>query len=484
MLSQKAQRTTPLQRAIIAALLGLVAIGAGARDVPKGAWPAYRDRLHATPVQYTAQGCEPITGGRRCQYDLVSQTWPENDPAATAWHHRVTIYQPDGDASGTPLLVINNGTLQGNGKDPARPPSDMDDALLSEVATTTHRAVVSVGDAPNQYLTLAGDVPRKEDDLVAATWVRSMRTTESTLPLHVPMAAAATRAMDLATSELKLPANTRFIVTGSSKRAWAAWLTTVGDDRIAAIVPYVIAMHIQPLIEHIQKVYGGDYPIALLPYQKQGIGPDVYRSPAFAWLMHIEDPYTYLDGPSRRRLAVPKYLVNASGDDFFPPDAADLYVDDLPGSTTLRVAPNSDHGGIRNAVHDTLLPFLVRWDKHVPLPRVNTTTVHRDGKAVLSIALSETPVSATVWHAVNPASRDFRYACGIRYQSTPLDAGKRELEVTEETPDTGWGATFVEFRFADGFIATTPVSILPEGSYPTTPPANGPGACLVIPPTP
>ena len=55
--------------------------------------------------------------------------------------------------------------------------------------------------------------------------------------------------------------------------------------------------------------------------------------------MRIEDPYEYRD-----RLTMPKFLVNATGDQFFLPDSWKFYLGDLPGETHVRYVPNADHG--------------------------------------------------------------------------------------------------------------------------------------------
>ncbi|MNR48998.1 hypothetical protein D3C85_1683160 [compost metagenome] len=47
-------------------------------------------------------------------------------------------------------------------------------------------------------------------------------------------------------------------------------------------------------------------------------------------------------------------------------------------------------------------------------------------------------------------------------------------------PAVGWQAQFVEAKFADGFIATSPVSVLPQ-TYPEHPPAEQDDACRSFP---
>ena len=61
-------------------------------------------------------------------------------------------------------------------------------------------------------------------------------------------------------------------------------------------------------------------------------------TPEYTALMKIEEPYEY-----RERLTLPKFLINASGDQFFVPDSAQFYFKDLPGVKYLRYVPNADH---------------------------------------------------------------------------------------------------------------------------------------------
>ncbi|MGO4776016.1 PhoPQ-activated protein PqaA family protein, partial [Lysobacter sp. 2RAB21] len=335
------------------------------------AWPDYRKRQARVPLRYESLGRTVLDGAQKRSYRLYSQRWPESGGAVPdEWTHQVDIYIPEVARPKSALLVINNGSNRANGSDPVRPPSDFDETLALEVAKATHTIVISLSDVPNQYLTLPGEAPKKEDVLVAATWRRFMdepSASNATLPLHVPMAESAVKAMDLAERELSAWRVRSFVVTGASKRGWTAWLTAIGDPRVQGLVSYVIDMRIQKLIEHIHKTYGGGWPIALLPYHAEGVTTR-YEQPEFAELMQIEDPFAYLSTRHRQRLRIPKYLVNASGDDFFPADAQRLYLDDLPGATSLRAAPNSDHGGIRRHIRETLIPALQRWNRHQALP--------------------------------------------------------------------------------------------------------------------
>ena len=410
---------------------------------------------------------------RRLQ--MVSQVW---EPAPVVeprrWEHDVELHIPRNAVPGKALLVVNNGVRHG----PAQTP-DYTREALREVALKSQMAVVMISDAPNQYVTFSDvDKPLREDDAVAHTWAHSLRGAAPELPLHVPMAAAASRAMDLAEQELTKQglAVDRFIITGASKRGWSAWLTALADERVMAIVPAVIDVaDTSDMLAGLRKRYGGHWPLALGSYQQAGVLQQL-GTPAFERLMAMMDPMQYLNEEGQR-LAIPKYLVSASGDDFFAPDPVTDYQQRLPGQTSLRVLPNSDHGGVRRQVVSTLVPAVTRLRDGKPLPSVQVTEGGKPG--LMAVNFSEPPVAVRVWTASNSQDRDFRYACGVRYQSETL-VPQQYFTLQRTAPATGWQAQFVEATFADGFIATSPVSVLPQ-TYPEHPPTDHGGACRSFP---
>lgn len=419
------------------------------------------------------QASEPGYEFRRLQ--MVSQVW---EPAPVVephrWEHEVELHIPHNAVPGKALLVVNNGVRFG----PAQTP-DYTREALREVALKARMAVVMISDVPNQYVTFNdNEKPLREDDAVAHTWAHALRGAAPELPLHVPMAAAASRAMDLAEQELEKQGLTvdRFIITGASKRGWSAWLTALADERVMAIVPSVIDVaDTSDMLAGLRKRYGGHWPLALGSYQQAGVLQQL-GTPAFERLMAMMDPMQYLNEKGQR-LAIPKYLVSASGDDFFAPDPVTDYQQRLPGQTSLRVLPNSDHGGVRQAVVSTLVPALTRLRDGTPLPSVQVSASGHAGQ--MSVGFSEPPVAVKLWTASNSHDRDFRYACGVRYQSETL-APMQSFTLRHTAPAVGWQAQFIEAKFADGFIATSPVSVLPQ-TYPEHPPMDHGGACKSFP---
>jgi PhoPQ-activated pathogenicity-related protein len=302
------------------------------------------------------------------------------------------------------------------------------------------------------------------------------------MSLYVPMTQTVVKAMDLAQQVLKPWDVQGFVVTGLSKRGWDTWLTALADPRVDAIVPFVMDMlNTRAALTHTAAAYGNNWPLAFEPYYAEGIDRQL-GTPNFEKLMKLQDPMQYLDTASAPRLQIPKYVVNASGDDFFVPDNARLYFDQLPGMKALRVAPNSSHDGILRYTQQSLTAFLGRFQTSTPLPTVQTDVAQANGATTLQTQFAEAPVSVKLWTAQDRRARDFRYACGIRYKSRPLTVGANGLvEVSLRDPSVGWAASFIEATFSDGFVATSRVYVYPDSRYPNTAPPSKAPYCQTLP---
>ena len=112
---------------------------------------------------------------------------------------------------------------------------------------------------PNQPVVFKDDPahkPRSEDDFIAYTWNKYLRTGDEKWPARLPMTKSAVRAMDAVTAFAASPAgggsrSTRFVVSGASKRGWTTWTTAAVDQRVIAIAPAVIDMlNVEPSFEH------------------------------------------------------------------------------------------------------------------------------------------------------------------------------------------------------------------------------------------
>lgn len=393
--------------------------------------------------------------------DMTSQRWRTaaevNQPE---WRHWLTIIRPDTVTSDTSLLFITGG-----GNDSTDLPKV--DGMLATIAEKTGSVVTELRMVPNQPLAFADGTPRKEDDLIAYTWDKYLRGGDDRWPARMPMTKAAVRAMDTVQAYAQTTAGgrraiTRFVVSGASKRGWTTWSTAIVDSRVVAIMPIVIDMlNLEPSFVHHYRAYGAWAP-AVDDYVRFGI-MDWMGTPRFRELMALVEPYEFRD-----RLTLPKYLINASGDQFFLPDSSQFYFGDLKGEKYLRYVPNADHSLRNSNAPESLLAYYQAIVTGTPRPTFDWTI---GGDGTIAVTTSQPPAKVVLWQATNPKARDFRLeTLGAVWTSTPVtpDAAGRYV-ARVPAPGAGWTAFFVELTFDSGgaapFIFTTDVKVLPD-TYP------------------
>ncbi len=391
--------------------------------------------------------------------DLTSQTWRSPEEVdRTLWQHWLIIAKPDQVKSETALLFISGGK---NGGDPP----DHPDEKISQLALGSQSVVAALMMIPNQPLIFHADgQPRVEDDLISYTWVQYFKTGDPTWPARNPMTKSAVRAMDtitavMATEEAgKLPVN-KFVVAGGSKRGWTTWMTGAVDKRVVAIAPIVIdVLNVEKSMLHHFAAYGfwapsvGDYTEKKI-FQHMG-------SPEMLALQRLVDPYFYRD-----RLTMPKFILNASGDQFFLPDSSQFYFDDLLGDKYLCYVPNADHSLKDTDGLQSLLAFYLTVLHQKSRPELNWTF---EPNGSIRVVTKTAPQVVRLWQATNPLARDFRVeSLGKKYTGTVLqDQGDGVFVATVPPPAKGWTAFFVELTFDIGekvpLKMTTAVRVIPD----------------------
>lgn len=453
-------------RAPLLILVALLSVAVGAQ-APAPAHLRARetalDRYVAAPdaaFAFSEAGALPgVRGVHVILLDLTSQRWVgPGGVDRPEWKHWLVVYRPPEVQNDIGFLYI------GGGRNDRERPRRINPALAA-MAQETGTIVAELRMVPNQPLTLLDDPerkPRLEDDLIAYTWDRYLRSGDERWPLRLPMTKAVVRAMDALTSWTageRGRAVRRFVLSGASKRGWTTWTAAAVDTRVVAIAPLVIdALNVETSFVHHWQVYGFWAP-AVEDYVNHGIMRWM-GSREFAALMRIEDPWSYRD-----RLTMPKYIVNSTGDQFFLPDSSRFYFDGLPGEKHLRYVPNSDH-----SLEDTDAPagvqaFYASIVADRPRPRVTWRT---DPDGALRVTSSERPDRVRLWQAVNPDARDFRLeTIGKAWQSTALEAaGPNTWIARVEPPAAGWKAYFVELTFPPAgrhpLIVSTGVQVVPD----------------------
>ncbi|MBU0744201.1 MAG: PhoPQ-activated pathogenicity-related family protein [Gammaproteobacteria bacterium] len=441
-------------------------------------------------------------------YLLSSQKWPignYQDIPATIWQHKLVFYIPRQISYPKVLLYVNGGRNRniewGEGWLSSKEQID-----YASIAQANKAPVVELQTVPNQYLFFNGK-PFKEDQILAYTYMRFMDNPleNAYLPGHLPMAKSVIKAMDAAQEILKQERAidvTGFILSGASKRGWAVWLAALGDDRVEAMIPIVInILNVQKSLSYICQSYGGVCPLALRDYEQYGLMKEINRA-EFVELMAIEDPYSYLqvgyDDKYKTRLAVPKYIINASGDDFFVPDSSRWYFKNLPGDNNyIRYLPNamhyfrgnpiSDSTGSLQAINAALSSYFYFILNKISLPKVSWVF----SKDKIELTSSIRPNMIKLWVANNEIARDFRFItnysrkhllfrkilskfsgslCDNCYaeKTLPFNCDENTIcRVHVPLPPfkKGWQASFVELHYNINdveFVVTTEVNIVPD----------------------
>ena len=177
-------------------------------------------------------------------------------------------------------------------------------------------------------------------------------------------------------------------------------------------------------------------------------------------LLAIEEPYSYRD-----RLTMPKFMINAAGDQFFLPDSSRFYFDDLRGEKYLRYVPNTDHGMRNTDARESMLAYYEAFINGKPRPQFSWTF---EANGDIRVSSKDKPSAVKLWQATNPERRDFRLmTIGPAYKSTDLEVQGSGVYVGRAAkPEKGFTAYFVELTYPSGgkypFKFTTGVRVTPD----------------------
>jgi PhoPQ-activated pathogenicity-related protein len=370
--------------------------------------------------------------------------------------------KPDRVQGHTGFLFISGG----NNDSPA---PDAASARVVKLAQETKTIVAELGMVPNQPLVFhdSPDDRRSEDDLIAYTRVKYMATHDERWLVRLAMVKSGVRGMDAIQEFLATPAGGRvevqkFVVAGGSKRGWTTWLVAVVDPRVVAIVPLVIdALNSEVITRHHYESLGF-FSSALNDYVRHGLFPQKVGTLEYREILAIEDPYQYR---YRERLRLPKFLINAAGDEFFLPDNSQFYFQDLPPEKHLRYVPNAKHNLQGSDALESLQAFYEAILHNRQRPQY---AWKKQSDGALVVTTESRPRAVTLWQATNPAARDFRLdVIGPAYTSQPLDARPDGTYVGRVSPPPhGFTAFFVELTYDSAgtypFKFTTEVSVVPD----------------------
>ncbi len=396
--------------------------------------------------------------------ELTSQSWlTDKQVDHPVWKHWLTVIVPDKVSHTKALLYITGGEI----KDPA--PIKAADRW-AKMAVDTSSVVAELDDVPNQPLRFAEDPkPRVEDQIIAYQQAKFAKGSErdATQLLRFPMVKSGTTAMTAVQQYLASDAGgglkvDGFVVSGGSKRAWTAWLVAALDRRVIGVIPIVInVLDVDATTRHHWEAMGYFSP-ALGDYVENGLIPGLMGSPGLSEVNRIEDPLNYRDRPSMR---MPKYVINAVGDEYFPPDNTRYSYHLLPETKRLRMIPNSKHSTAGTDISESMTAFYDAVLNGRAIPAYSWR-LRPDG--AIAVRTKEKPLEVNLWQATNPTARDFRVdTIGKAFTATRILASKDGTYLARiEKPAAGWTAYFVELTYASGtkypYKFTTEVSVIPD----------------------
>lgn len=377
--------------------------------------------------------------------DLISQTWQK-----IQWDHKLQVFVPKGAKPQPTMLLWNQG---GN-------PSATSNLLALQLATKVQAPVAFLFGVPKQPL-FGG---KKEDALIAETFVRYLETKDGSWPLLFPMVKSVVRAMDalqaFAKQEWKYELKS-FVVTGASKRGWTSWLTAAtGDPRVKAIAPLVIdTLNMPEQMNNQVKAFGKPSEM-IRDYTDRKLVP-IPDSTEARRLWQMIDPWVYRD-----KITVPKMIINGANDPYWPLDALNTYWDDLKGDKWLIYVPNAGHdlretdrNGSKELIParavNTLAAFAYCQTFDKPMPGLAWVCDEKVGICRLEVTSAAKPKSLRVWKAESP-TRDFRKARWVQDKTAMFPA-------VVTAPERGFRAFFAETEYElDNltFTLTTQLRIL------------------------
>lgn len=420
---------------------------------------AEKDSVYGWKLVSTIEGA----GYRGYVLELTSQTWrSEKDVDRPVWKHWLTVVKPEKVTSNKALLFIGGG----NNNNPA--PTTVSERT-AKIAIETSSVVADLGMVPNQPLrfTDSPDKARSEDDLIAYTRVKHFNTKDDYWLVRLAMVKSGVRAMDAIQEFLASEAGGKikidqFVVAGGSKRGWTTWLVGVVDKRVAAIMPLVIdALNSEAITRHHYEALGFFSP-SLKDYVNHGLFPHKIGTPEYRAVLKIEDAYEYRNRPAMK---MPKFMINAAGDEFFLPDNSQFYYNDLPEEKHIRYVPNAKHNLAGSDAVDSMIAFYQAILSGKPRPRFSWKK-QKDGSLIVTPI--DKPKEVNLWQATNPNVRDFKLdVIGKAYTSSPLKPEKNGTYVGRVAkPEKGYTAFFVEMVYDSGggypFKFTTEVSVVPD----------------------
>jgi PhoPQ-activated pathogenicity-related protein len=394
---------------------------------------------------------------------MISGEWLDSKKVEnTDWWHYLDIVIPKEIKTDTGIMFIDSGAED-------ETYFRLDSTSIG-YALKAKSIIVNIHNIPFQPINFLDSEQESfyEDDLIAFAWNQFLEKGAKQKDIEwlprLPMTRAVVRAMDLA-QEIAFQNSVSlndFVVSGASKRGWAAWTTAAVDSRVIGVVPMVIDMlNLVPSFENHFRSYG-EFSPAVQSYINYDI-QDWMDTEEFKTLLSYVEPFSF-----KENFTMPKYIINAGSDEFFSTDSWRFYYDKLPGDKLLRYVPNTNHSLNGRYLNDDLLSYFYRIINDIDMPTLKWDLSDNN----LNVAIDyEGNYNVSIWSAKNQNGRDFRlWQEGELWQKINIQkSSDNNYQVEINNKSTGYEAIMMEFEIDPEsdypFIISTGPFVIPE-SYP------------------
>ncbi|EGC33392.1 hypothetical protein DICPUDRAFT_80848 [Dictyostelium purpureum] len=410
--------------------------------------------------------------------EFISHKWLSiNETDSPVWKHWLQICIPKNydKKSETGILFVENGVNQNW----TVPTASQLNSFGKMLCSAGNQVTATLLQSPNQFIMFENDgVMRKEDDIVAYTWIKFMNNKNTDWISLNPQTKSATRAMDAVQQFGKTATGNynikKFVVTGASKRGWATYGTAMAKDpRVIGIAPMVIS--VLNLVDNIgaQIQSYGNWSFALQDYMNHNVTKFLYTK-YFEKVTEIIDPINYIKSLKK----VNKLVILGTADEFFIPDSTKFFYSKLKGETKLALFANTNHGGIlKQEVANTIVNFYNLTSTKAKMPQfswsIDYSSDHNTGK--ISLKVKQGTVEKVLLYSASTISttkRDFRmFTCPAAECYQPINFLPVEIQPTSTNTYTytmtkpqqgGWTGFYMNVHFSTGSVFSSEMAVVPD----------------------
>jgi PhoPQ-activated pathogenicity-related protein len=233
----------------------------------------------------------------------------------------------------------------------------------------------------------------------------------------------------------------KFIVAGHSKRGHASWLAAAVDSRIKGIIPIAIdVLNAKAQMPYHLEAFGA----YSTPTKEATEFLSQLNKPLGDSLIDLIDPYAY-----KENLSVPKLIVCATNDEYFPTDALNLYWDGLKGNKSILCLSNAGHVRADSdpRINPTAFAFARAVAKDKALPQFSWECKSVKDSIQLIISADTAAVRAVLWQA-SSENNDFRKSQWHAIPFKVIEQGNiKQFVLTVRKPIGGNSLIYGEIEF-------------------------------------